>query len=208
MPIPKGAERPWDLDPLPLPISSDEWRGIEAGVAQRATLLDAVLQDLYGPQRLLAEGLAPTELAFGHSELPLALRRRPRRAAAVALHVYAADLARSPDGRWWVLERSRAGALRSGLCAREPHDAVPQVLPDAFRDLHDRAASLRVFATLRRLARPPRTGRRDRRDAADRDADARGRTTRPTSSTRSSRAISASAGRGQRPHRPRRSLSG
>jgi uncharacterized circularly permuted ATP-grasp superfamily protein len=63
---PQGADRPWALDPLPLVISQDEWREIEKGVAQRARVLEALLADLYGPQRLLAEGLVPPELPFGH----------------------------------------------------------------------------------------------------------------------------------------------
>ena len=63
---PQGEDRPWALDPLPLVISQDEWRNIEKGVAQRARALDALLRDLYGPQRLLAEGLVPPELPFGH----------------------------------------------------------------------------------------------------------------------------------------------
>ena len=37
---PRGTDRPWDLDPLPLVLSQDEWRGIERGVAQRARALD------------------------------------------------------------------------------------------------------------------------------------------------------------------------
>ena len=51
---PQGRDRPWVLDPLPLLLTADEWREIELGVAQRARLLDALLADLYGPQRLLA----------------------------------------------------------------------------------------------------------------------------------------------------------
>ena len=52
---PQGADRPWALDPLPLVLSQEEWRAIEKGVIQRARLLDAVLADLYGPQRLLRD---------------------------------------------------------------------------------------------------------------------------------------------------------
>ena len=63
---PQGADRPWALDPLPFVLPAAEWQAIEAGVAQRARLLNALLADLYGPQRLLAEGLVPAELAFGH----------------------------------------------------------------------------------------------------------------------------------------------
>ena len=63
---PQGRDRPWQLDPLPLLIAADEWRAIEAGVQQRARLLNALLADLYGAQDLIAEGVVPAELAFGH----------------------------------------------------------------------------------------------------------------------------------------------
>jgi uncharacterized circularly permuted ATP-grasp superfamily protein/uncharacterized alpha-E superfamily protein len=133
---PQGADRPWDLDPLPLLVGADEWRGIEAGVAQRATLLDALLRDLYGPQRLLAEGLAPTELAFGHPNfLWPCVGVKPR--GGRWLHVYAADLARAPDGRWWVLG-DRAQAPSGAGYALENREILEQVLPDACRDLRVR----------------------------------------------------------------------
>src|SRR3954470_22695398 len=56
---PQGADRPWGLDPLPLVLTPSEWEEIETGLAQRARLLNALLADLYGPQRLLAEGVVP-----------------------------------------------------------------------------------------------------------------------------------------------------
>jgi uncharacterized circularly permuted ATP-grasp superfamily protein/uncharacterized alpha-E superfamily protein len=133
---PQGADRPWDLDPLPLLVGADEWRDIEVGVAQRATLLDALLRDLYGPQRLLAEGLAPTELAFGHPNfLWPCVGVTPR--GGRWLHVYAADLARAPDGRWWVLG-DRAQAPSGAGYALENREILEQVLPDACRNLRVR----------------------------------------------------------------------
>ncbi len=142
----KGADRPWDLDPLPLMIAADEWRDIEAGVMQRASLLDRVLQDLYGPQRLLAEGLAPAELAFGHPNfLWPCVGTMPRDGRW--LHVYAADLARAPDGRWWVLA-DRTQAPSGAGYALENREIVEQVLPEAYRDLGVRRVR-DVFADLR-----------------------------------------------------------
>jgi uncharacterized circularly permuted ATP-grasp superfamily protein/uncharacterized alpha-E superfamily protein len=99
---PQGRDRPWALDPMPFLMSAEEWATIERGVAQRARLLDALLADLYGPQTLLREGVVPAEIVFGHpnflwpccDSLPANARR---------LHLYAADLARGPDGKWWVL---------------------------------------------------------------------------------------------------------
>jgi uncharacterized circularly permuted ATP-grasp superfamily protein len=131
---PKGAERPWALDALPMIIAADEWPAIEAAVAQRARLLDAVLADLYGPQRLLAEGLLPPRLVLGHSAF-----RRPACGAMPtgrpSLVVYAADLARSPDGRWWVVA-DRTQAPSGAGYAIENRLIVSRIFPRLFRDLH------------------------------------------------------------------------
>ncbi|HTY48620.1 MAG TPA: circularly permuted type 2 ATP-grasp protein [Steroidobacteraceae bacterium] len=130
---PKGADRPWALDPLPFLISGEEWRDIEHGVAQRARVLDALLADLYGPQRLIAEGFVPPELPFGHPNfLWPAHGVQPR--DGTWLHVYAVDLARAPDGRWWVLA-DRAQAPSGAGYALENREIIEQVLPEPLRDL-------------------------------------------------------------------------
>ncbi len=143
---PKGAERPWALDALPMIIAADEWPAIEAAVAQRARLLDAVLADLYGPQALLADGDLPPRLVLGHSAFQrAACGLRP--AGRPALVVYAADLARSPDGRWWVVA-DRTQAPSGAGYAIENRLIVSRIFPRLFRDLHaQRLAGF--FATLR-----------------------------------------------------------
>lgn len=133
---PQGADRPWALDPLPFVIAPEEWREIERGVAQRARLLDALLADLYGPQRMLAEGLVPPALAFGHPNFLWPCHGIVPRDGQW-LHVYAADLARAPDGRWWVLADRTQGPSGAGY-ALENREIVEQVLPDAIRDLRVR----------------------------------------------------------------------
>ena len=130
---PQGADRPWALDPLPLVLSQEEWRQIESGVAQRARVLEALLVDLYGPQRLLAEGLVPPELAFGHPNFLWPCHGLVARGASW-LHVYAADLARAPDGLWWLLADRTQVPSGAGY-ALENRDIVEQVLPEAIRDL-------------------------------------------------------------------------
>src|SRR5688572_4908721 len=62
---PRGMDRPWVLDPIPLVIAADEWATLSRGLDQRARLLNALLIDLYGDQRVLAEGLVPNELVLG-----------------------------------------------------------------------------------------------------------------------------------------------
>lgn len=131
---PLGMDRPWGLDPLPLLLPIGEWRAIEAAVAQRAMLLDRLLADLYGPQRLLREGLLPAELVLAHPGF-----LRPCHGVAVAqdvrLHCYAADLARSPDGQWWVLA-DRTQAPSGAGYALENRVVTTRVLPEVFRGFH------------------------------------------------------------------------
>jgi len=130
---PQGTDRPWALDPLPLVLTADEWQHIEGGLAQRARLLDALLADLYGPQRLLAEGIVPAELPFGHPNY-LWPCQGITPTAGTWLHLYAADLARAPDGRWWVLA-DRTQAPSGAGYALENREIVGQVLPEPLRDL-------------------------------------------------------------------------
>lgn len=61
------GSQPWQLDPVPLVLDAADWSRLEVGLAQRAELLNAVLADLYGPQRLLSSGVIPASVIFGHS---------------------------------------------------------------------------------------------------------------------------------------------
>ncbi len=131
---PSGADRPWALDPLPLIIPPDEWAEVEAAVAQRATLLNAILADLYGEQKLLADGLLPPALVYGqHGYLWPCQGIKPP--GGIWLHNYAVDLARSPNGRWWVIA-DRTQAPSGAGYALENRLVVSRVFPEMFRDLH------------------------------------------------------------------------
>ncbi|MFL6611763.1 MAG: circularly permuted type 2 ATP-grasp protein [Pseudomonas sp.] len=130
---PKGADRPWELDLLPHVIDAQEWKLLSAGIAQRARLLNAVLADLYGPQRLISEGLLPAELVFGHNNFlwPCQGITPPD---GDFLHLYAVDLARTPDGRWWVTA-DRTQAPSGAGYALENRTIVSRAFPDLYRDL-------------------------------------------------------------------------
>lgn len=130
---PKGADRPWELDLLPHVIDAREWTQLSAGIAQRARLLNAVLADLYGPQRLISEGLLPAELVFGHNNFlwPCQGITPPD---GNFLHLYAVDLARAPDGRWWVTA-DRTQAPSGAGYALENRTIVSRAFPDLYRDL-------------------------------------------------------------------------
>ncbi len=130
---PQGLDRPWDLDVLPFIIAPDEWREIEAGIAQRAQLFDRILADLYGNQFLLQQGLVPPSLIYGQSGF-LQQAHGMNLPGGVHLHVYAADLARSPDGRWWVMA-DRTQAPSGAGYALENRLIVSRTFPALYRDL-------------------------------------------------------------------------
>jgi uncharacterized circularly permuted ATP-grasp superfamily protein/uncharacterized alpha-E superfamily protein len=133
---PQGADRPWALDPIPLILTAAEWRAIESGLAQRARLLEALLADLYGPQRLLAEGVVPPELVFGHPNFLWPCHGiTPKRGHR--LQIYAADLARAPDGRWWVMADRTQTPSGAGY-ALENREILEQVSPDSLAELRAR----------------------------------------------------------------------
>jgi uncharacterized circularly permuted ATP-grasp superfamily protein/uncharacterized alpha-E superfamily protein len=96
------GERDWPLAATPLIIGGDEWDGIARGLVQRARLVEAIASDVYGAQTLTADGhLPPAAIAGSRYFARRMLGRQPR--SGKFLHVYAADLARGPDGRWRVL---------------------------------------------------------------------------------------------------------
>lgn len=148
-----GQEHPWQLDLAPLLIGSEEWRELEAGLRQRARLLNEILQDLYGIQRLLRDGLVPAPLVFAN---PAYLRPCQGISAQqrVYLQTYAADLARSPDGRWWVVGDRTQAPTGFGF-AMQNRSVLSRVLPELMRELQPRPVLdfLRVRReTLRRFA--------------------------------------------------------
>ena len=143
---PQGADRPWELDLLPMILPEEEWGRIEAGIVQRATLLNKVLLDVYGEQRLLNEGLLPPALVFGHAGY-LRPCRGAKHAGNVMLHSYAADLARSPDGHWWVIG-DRTQAPSGAGYALENRIIISRAFPQLFRDLKVQHLA-QFFATVR-----------------------------------------------------------
>lgn len=129
---PRGMDRPWQLDAIPLLITPQEWTHLEAGLIQRATLIDMMLADLYGPQKLLREGLMPPELVLAHPGF-----LRPCHGIKVPndryLHLYAIDIGRASDGRFLVLS-NRTQAPGGAGYALENRMVLSRTLPEVFRE--------------------------------------------------------------------------
>ena len=130
----QALDRPWTLDMMPLLIEPFEWSRIEGAALQRVRVLNLVLADLYGPQRLLHDGVLPPSLVLAN---PAFLRacHGIEPAHGVHLHLLAVDLARSPDGTWRVLA-DRTQAPSGAGYALENRIVLSRSLPEAFRDCH------------------------------------------------------------------------
>jgi uncharacterized circularly permuted ATP-grasp superfamily protein/uncharacterized alpha-E superfamily protein len=141
LPAAGDAGRIWRCDPVPLPLAAAEFARLEAGLAQRAQLMSAVLADVYGPQRLLAEGALPPALVFANPGF-----LRPCHSAGPLpppdLQLYAADLVRGADGGWHVFADRLARPSGLGL-AQENRRLLGRVVPELFRGVE--LAALRPF---------------------------------------------------------------
>ncbi|HEY3694155.1 circularly permuted type 2 ATP-grasp protein [Phenylobacterium sp.] len=127
-------ERTWPLSPLPLILGEQEWSEIAAGVEQRAGLLEMLLADLYGPARLVADGDLPAAAVTGSTDYIRAMRG-VKPVGGRYMHLYAADLGRGPDGRWWVLG-DRAQAPSGAGYALENRLVLSRAFPNLYNAMN------------------------------------------------------------------------
>lgn len=158
-----GTSRPWSLEALPLILSAQEWQGLERGVAQRANLLNRVLADIYGPQTLLSEAFLPSALVLGHPGYLRGLHG-VQPVGGIYLHVLALDLARGPDGKWWVVTQRTEAPSGLGYVMQN-RLLVSRLFPETYRAMnvqHLASGFRRLVDTLTDLAQacsggqPPR----------------------------------------------------
>ncbi|MEL7498295.1 MAG: circularly permuted type 2 ATP-grasp protein [Planctomycetota bacterium] len=128
---PSVRDQHLQLDPLPLIIADQEWSQIETALKQRAELLNQLLADLNGPQNLLRDGILPVDVLWQHPHYQLPNHGLPCPGGR-HLHVYSAELVRSPQGNWWVQSDRTDSPSGSGF-ALENRIAISRAFPDAFR---------------------------------------------------------------------------
>lgn len=127
------TERDWPLSHIPVVIHESEWNTIAAGLIQRADLLERIVADLYGEQRLVQEGHLPASLiAMSPEWLRPLVGVRPR--SGQFLNFIAFEIGRGPDGQWWVLG-DRVQAPSGAGFALENRVATTR----AFADFYDQA---------------------------------------------------------------------
>ncbi|MES1264113.1 MAG: circularly permuted type 2 ATP-grasp protein, partial [Variovorax sp.] len=131
---------------FPLIVTPDAWQGLEDGVLQRVKLLERIMADVYGPQELLAHNLLPPALVHGHPGYLRAMHGA-KPAGGSYLHIAAFDLARDPEGRWWVVSQRTQAPSGLGYLL-ENRLITSRLFPEAFRELHVQ----RLAGTYRALA--------------------------------------------------------
>ena len=99
----KGAERILPFDPLPRIICKKDWISLEKGLIQRLEAIDLFLNDIYGNQLILKDGIIPRSLIETSEgwrpqmvDMELPLNRW--------CHISGLDLIRDKNGDWLVLE--------------------------------------------------------------------------------------------------------
>ena len=129
-----AAEKSWPIGHLPLLIDAEDWRSIATGVIQRADLIETVLRDVYGEGRLIKSGALPASAIAGSTDYLQPLSGVLGRDKHY-LHVYAVDLGRGPDGKWWVLG-DRAQAPSGSGYALANRLVLSRTFPTLYRDLN------------------------------------------------------------------------
>ena len=123
-------QRPWSLDLFPLMLGHSDWQQIEAGVMQRMQLLEHIMADAYGPQQLVLQGQLPAALVQGHpAYLPAMHGVAPVGGRYLSLAAF--DLARGPDGCWWLLSQRTQAPSGLGYLI-ENRQIVSRLFPQAF----------------------------------------------------------------------------
>jgi uncharacterized circularly permuted ATP-grasp superfamily protein len=120
------------VDPVPRVISAADWEPVKQGLAQRVRALNAFVADVYGDQRIVAEGIVPPEVVRSADYYEPAMRGL-KPPGGIWIGVAGLDLVRDHDGEWLVLEdnvRTPSGFayLHATRRALLEHIAVP---PDA-----------------------------------------------------------------------------
>ena len=148
-----GQERPFPLDLVPRVISAAEWNRLERGITQRVNALERYLDDIYGDQEILRDGVIPRRLITSceHFHRQAVGIVPPN---GVRIHVAGIDLIRDDRGDFRVLEdnlRSPSGVSY----VMENRRTMARVFPNLFATHRVRAVddySLHLLRALRNSA--------------------------------------------------------
>ncbi len=125
-------EQLFPFDPMPRIIEAKEWESLSAGLSQRVRALNAFLSDIYGPKKIVSDGVIPADFVFSSSGFLKACDGLTPPGGVFA-HIAGIDLVQAVDRTWYVLEdnlRIPSGASYP-LIARE---ICRRASPKTFRE--------------------------------------------------------------------------
>ncbi|OJF96629.1 circularly permuted type 2 ATP-grasp protein [Pararhizobium antarcticum] len=129
-----STERSWPLSHIPVLIADAEWQAVSRGLIQRVELLERIAADIYGPNRLVAEGFLPPSLVASNPEF-----LRPMVGVQPVdghfLHFCSFEIGRGPDGNWWVLSDRTEAPSGAGF-ALENRVATTRAFSDVYAETH------------------------------------------------------------------------
>jgi uncharacterized circularly permuted ATP-grasp superfamily protein len=127
----ENIDRAWPFDIIPRVIAQKEWSKIQEGLEQRVTALNLFIDDLYNEQKIVGDGVFPSELLRSSKNyLPQCAGFRPR--YGVWAHICGSDLVRDKDGTFYVLEDNLR--VPSGVSyMMENRGVTKRVFPELFR---------------------------------------------------------------------------
>jgi uncharacterized circularly permuted ATP-grasp superfamily protein len=154
-----GQERPFPLDLVPRVISAAEWSRLERGITQRVKALEMYLDDIYGDQEILNDGVIPRRLVTSceHFHRQAVGIVPPN---GVRIHVAGIDLIRDEKGNFRVLEdnlRSPSGVSY----VMENRRTMARVFPNLFATHRVRAVDDYSSHLLRALRNSAATNEAD-----------------------------------------------
>ncbi|OMB99558.1 circularly permuted type 2 ATP-grasp protein [Mycobacterium colombiense] len=154
-----GQERPFPLDLVPRVISAAEWTRLQRGITQRVKALEMYLDDIYGDQEILNDGVIPRRLVTSCEHFHRqAMGIVPPN--GVRIHVAGIDLIRDDKGTWRVLEdnlRSPSGVSY----VMENRRTMARVFPNLFATHRVRAVDDYASHLLRALRNSAATNEAD-----------------------------------------------
>ncbi|WP_420470662.1 circularly permuted type 2 ATP-grasp protein [Brevundimonas sp. FT23042] len=128
----ESAERLIPFDVVPRIIGAAEWAGLEKGLVQRVSAINAFLSDVYGKQECLKAGVVPAELILTNPQYaPEMQGRRPPR--DIWVQIAGVDLVRTGEDGFYVLEDNCR--TPSGVSYMlENREMMMRLFPDLFAD--------------------------------------------------------------------------
>ncbi|WP_425228224.1 circularly permuted type 2 ATP-grasp protein [Sphingomonas sp.] len=151
-----AAERIIPFDIVPRIFQAHEWARLSEGLVQRVEAINAFLDDIYGAQKILADGVLPADLVLGNPQFRPEVHgvRSPH---GVRAHICGIDLVRTGPDDFWVLEDN--ARTPSGVSYMlENREAMLRLCPELFRQLRVAAVDSypdRLLATMQSVAPKP-----------------------------------------------------